>query len=123
MLPALTLGVEEEYLLVDPDTRDLCTDPPPEFLADCKDQLGDHVTPEFLQCQVEIGTPVCNSITDARHHLVALRSTLIKTAKKHGMRLMASSTHPFANWDQQHHTMHRVTMRCGTICAAPSGEC
>jgi carboxylate-amine ligase len=104
MLPALTLGVEEEYLLVDPDTRDLVADPSPDFMKECKDRLGERVTPEFLKCQVEIGTPVCADITEARYHLTALRSVIINTAEKHGMKLMAASTHPFAQWGQQQHT-------------------
>ena len=104
MIPALTLGVEEEYLLVDPDTRDLVPEPSPDFMKECKDKLGERVTPEFLKCQVEIGTPVCADISEARHHLTALRSTIINTAEKYGMRLMAASTHPFAQWDRQKHT-------------------
>ena len=104
MIPALTLGVEEEYLLVDPVTRDLVTEPSPDFMKGCKDQLGERVTPEFLKCQVEIGTPVCVDITDARHHLTALRSTIINTAEKYGMKLVAASTHPFAQWGAQKHT-------------------
>lgn len=104
MLPALTLGIEEEYLLVDPDTRDLVADPSPDFMKECKERLGERVTPEFLKCQVEIGTPVCADITEARYHLTALRSVIINTAEKHGMKLMAASTHPFAQWGQQQHT-------------------
>ncbi|MEO1250955.1 MAG: carboxylate-amine ligase [Pseudomonadota bacterium] len=104
MMPTLTLGVEEEYLLVDPESRDLVPDPSPDFLADCKEQLGERVTPEFLKCQVEIGTPVCADISEARHHLTALRSVIINTAEKHGMQLMAASTHPFAQWGRQKHT-------------------
>ena len=104
MIPALTLGVEEEYLLVDPKTRDLVEEPSPDFMADCKNRLGERVTPEFLKCQVEIGTPVCADISDARHHLTALRSVIINTAEKHGMQVMAASTHPFAQWGRQKHT-------------------
>lgn len=103
-MPALTLGIEEEYLLVDPETRDLVEDPSPDFLAECKERLGERVTPEFLKCQVEIGTPVCADISEARHHLTALRSVIINTAEKYGMRLLASSTHPFAQWGRQKHT-------------------
>ena len=104
MMPALTLGMEEEYLLVDPKTRDVVEDPSPDFMKDCKDRLGERVTPEFLKCQVEVGTPVCADISEARHHLTALRSTLINTADKHGMKLIAASTHPFAQWGRQKHT-------------------
>lgn len=104
MIPALTLGVEEEYLLVDPETRNLVAEPSPDFMADCKQRLGERVTPEFLKCQVEIGTPVCADISEARHHLTALRSVIINTAEKHGMQVMAASTHPFAQWGRQKHT-------------------
>ena len=104
MIPALTLGVEEEYLLVDPQTRNLVEEPSPDFMKDCKERLGERVTPEFLKCQVEIGTPVCADISEARHHLTALRSVIINTAEKHGMQVMAASTHPFAQWGSQKHT-------------------
>lgn len=104
MLPALTLGVEEEYLLVDPETRDLVAEPSPDFMDECKERLGERVTPEFLKCQVEIGTPVCADIADARHHLTALRQEIINTADKYGMDVMAASTHPFAQWGRQKHT-------------------
>lgn len=104
MLPPLTLGIEEEYLLVDPDSRDLVREPPPDFMKACKETLGDRVTPEFLQCQVEIGTPVCNNIGEARRSLIASRRTIIHHAEKCGMRMIAASTHPFANWDKQRHT-------------------
>lgn len=104
MIPPLTLGVEEEYLLVDPKTRDLVPEPSPDFMTECKNRLGERVTPEFLKCQVEIGTPVCADIKEARHHLTALRSVIINTAEKYGMKLMAASTHPFAQWGRQKHT-------------------
>ncbi|WP_428409098.1 carboxylate-amine ligase [Hyphococcus sp.] len=104
MLPALTLGIEEEYLLIDPQTRDLVPEPSPDFMKECQDRLGERVTPEFLKCQVEIGTPVCADISEARHHLTALRSAIINTAEKHGMKLIAASTHPFAQWGRQKHT-------------------
>ena len=73
MIPSLTLGVEEEYLLVDPATRDLVVEPPPEFMESCREALGERVTPEFLRCQVEIGTPVCADISEVRTHLTAWR--------------------------------------------------
>lgn len=104
MIPALTLGVEEEYLLVDPQSRDLVEEPSPDFMAACKERLGERVTPEFLKCQIEIGTPVCADISEARHHLTALRSVIINEAEKHGMQVMAASTHPFAQWGRQQHT-------------------
>jgi gamma-glutamyl:cysteine ligase YbdK (ATP-grasp superfamily) len=58
--PAFTLGIEEEYLLVDRSSRDLASDPPPEMLSECQARLPSRVTPEFLRAQIEVGTSVCS---------------------------------------------------------------
>jgi carboxylate-amine ligase len=96
-----TIGIEEEYLLINLESRDLCADPPPAFMQACRELLGERVTPEFLRCQVEVGTPVCASIAEARRELAFYRSTLAAEARQHGMGLMAASTHPFADWSRQ----------------------
>lgn len=96
-----TIGMEEEYLLVSLDSRDLSADPPEAFTQACKNLLGDRVTPEFLRCQIEVGTPVCQSIAEARRELAAYRSTIAAEARRHGMGLVAASTHPFAEWREQ----------------------
>ena len=90
-----TLGVEEEYLLVDPETRAACANPKKSFFNDAKEALGDQVTHEFLRCQIEIATPVCQNLADVRKHLTHMRKTLSTIAIDHGMRLVAASTHPF----------------------------
>ncbi len=97
---ALTLGVEEEYLLVDSETGDT-VNPPEEYFRDCKVALSDSVTHEFLQCQIEIATPICQNVGDARKHLTHARAVLSENAKKYDMRLMAASTHPFTSWRRQ----------------------
>jgi len=103
--PSFTVGIEEEYLLVDPETRDLALDPPPEILAECQRRLPQHqVTPEFLRSQIEIGTAVCTNIGEAREALFELRSTVSEVARNHGLGLMAASTHPFADWHLLKHT-------------------
>ncbi len=99
--PILTLGVEEEYLLVDPESRDLVSRPPEAFMDHCKQALGDQVTHELLQAQVEVCTAVCDSIDEVREEIRRLRRTLSGIAREHGMRLIASSTHPSASWRQQ----------------------
>jgi carboxylate-amine ligase len=99
--PSLTLGLEEEYLLVDPKSRDLVAAPPEEFMQCCQDRLGDRVTHELLQAQVEVGTTVCNDVGAARAALNALRATVAATAREFGMAMIAASTHPFANWRAQ----------------------
>ena len=102
----LTLGVEEEYLLVDPETREAAANPPPDFLQACQKALGDYVTPEFLQCQIEIATPVCATVDEAKDHLTEMRLTLAEIAKGFDLRLMAASSHPFTDWRKQKHTPH-----------------
>ncbi len=104
MIPILTLGVEEEYLIVDPLTGDLAKDPPKALFEDCQTELGESVTHEFLKCQIEIATPVCETIAEARRHLATMRSCIKRAAHKYDLELMAASTHPFADWSGQRHT-------------------
>jgi carboxylate-amine ligase len=99
--PSLTLGLEEEYLLVDPASRDLVAAPPPEFMQRCQERLGERVTHEFLQAQVEIGTSVCEDVGTVRAQLAHLRATVAATAREFGMATIAASTHPFAIWRAQ----------------------
>jgi glutamate---cysteine ligase / carboxylate-amine ligase len=99
--PSLTLGLEEEYLLVDPASRDLVAAPPEEFMARCQERLGARVTHELLQAQVEVGTTVCPDVGAARAELIELRATVAATAREFGMAMIAASTHPFANWRAQ----------------------
>jgi carboxylate-amine ligase len=102
-----TIGIEEEYLLVDPVTRDLVAEPPAEMIELCQEALGDslgQVSPEFLKSQIEIGTRVCHSIKEARETLAEVRATLARIAAQHDMALVAASTHPFGLWNVQTHT-------------------
>ncbi len=99
-----TLGIEEEYLLIDKESRDLAAEPPEDLLKDCEKALGEQVTPEFLQCQIEVGTPICTSIAEARTQLSHLRCTIAEITANYGLAPLAVSTHPFATWSAQHHT-------------------
>ena len=99
-----TIGIEEEYLLVDPETGALVPNRDPAFFKACQDALGDKVTPELFQAQIEIATGVCTTVGQARRELRQLRSTLGRLATKHGMALIACSTHPFSTWEDQHAT-------------------
>jgi glutamate---cysteine ligase / carboxylate-amine ligase len=102
--PSLTLGIEEEYLLIDPRTGDLAKDVPPDLPERCADRCKGLVAPEFLQAQIEVGTVVCRNIPEARANLTELRGTVIEVAAEHDLALMAASTHPFAHWQAQRHT-------------------
>ena len=102
--PSFTIGVEEEYLLVDRETRALIVDPPESLMKEFEERCGPQVTSELLRSQVEIGTEVCSTIKDARDELVRLRGAISEVANSHGLAIIASSTHPFSQWKDQKHT-------------------
>ena len=102
--PRLRLGIEEEYLVVDPVGGDLVRAPDPGFMAACRDALGGQVTHELLQAQIEVATPPCATVAEARAELARLRRTVADTASAHGMAILAASTHPFASWTDQEST-------------------
>jgi glutamate---cysteine ligase / carboxylate-amine ligase len=105
--PEFTLGIEEEYFLVDRATRDVVDDPPAAMLAECEALLAGQVGPEFLRSQIEVGTRVCASLAEARADLLRLRTTVATVAARHGMAPIAAATHPFARWDAQKTTERR----------------
>ena len=102
--PAFTIGVEEEYLLVDKETRALVIDPPATLMAEAEEKCGSQVTAELLRSQIEIGTKVCNNVQEVRADLARLRSNIIDVAGRHGLAPIAASTHPFSRWQDQKHT-------------------
>ncbi|MDH3474354.1 MAG: carboxylate-amine ligase [Rhodospirillales bacterium] len=102
--PSFTVGIEEEYLLVDKVTRDLVHDAPDYVMAECERRLEGRVTPEFLQSQIEVGTSKCPDIKAAAAEIFHLRKTVAEVAGEHGLAPIAASTHPFAAWDAQKHT-------------------
>lgn len=101
--PSFTIGVEEEYLLVDAETLDLVA-APDALMAQCQKELETQVSPEFLQCQIEVGTCVCKTVAEAGAELRKLRSTIARHAADHGLAPLAVSCHPFADWHKQHFT-------------------
>ena len=101
--PEFSLGIEEEYLLVDSETFALA-EQPPGLLEACQQKLGDQVSPEYLRCQIEIGSKVCADIAEARDDLRKLRSCISEEAARFGLTPIAVSCHPAADWKQQHHT-------------------
>jgi carboxylate-amine ligase len=102
--PTFSIGIEEEYMLVDKDTRDLISHAPATMLPECEELLQGQVSPEFLQCQIEVGTRVCNTLDEARDDLAYLRRTVSSVANKHNLALVAVSTHPFGRPSQLEHT-------------------
>ncbi|HRD75954.1 MAG TPA: carboxylate-amine ligase [Hyphomicrobiaceae bacterium] len=100
--PSFTIGIEEEYHLVDLRSRNLVSDPPKALIAEVEAALGGHVASEFLRSQIEVGTPVCRTSAETRAELVRLRRALIDATGRHGLAPIAAATHPFArSLDQQ----------------------
>ena len=98
-----TIGIEEEYLLVDRDSLALA-EAPEGLMEACSDEVQDQVAPEFLKCQIEIGTKVCRTVAEAREDLRRLRACVSRHAAAYNLTPIAASCHPFANWRDQHHT-------------------
>ena len=94
--PSFTMGIEEEYLVVDRETRDLIREAPPDMMQKCADRLGEQVTTELMQCQIEIGTRVCNTVQEGRDELIRLRRGVSDVVREYGFEIIAASTHPFA---------------------------
>lgn len=95
-----TIGVEEEYQIVHAETRAL-TQRAGRVLPAAQKALGDEVSNELFLSQIEIGTPVCNTLSEVRAELVRLRRAVIAAAEKAGSRIAAAGTHPFSHWQDQ----------------------
>jgi len=100
-LPEFTIGIEEEYQIIDPETREL-TSYVQKFLEQGRHILQDQIKPEFMQSQVEVGSHICRNIRELRREVIRLRQTIAELAQSNGLRIAAASTHPFSSWmDQQ----------------------
>lgn len=95
-----TIGVEEEYQIVDTETRELRSRSA-EVLPGAQRIVGDEVQPELYLSQIEIGTPVCRTLEEARAELTRLRRAVIKATERDGGHLAAAGTHPFSHWEDQ----------------------
>ena len=94
-----TLGIEEEFQLVDPASGELKSHI--EAMMAAGGHLGDQIKPELHQSVVEVGTPVCADIREAREAVKGLRRALVGMAEESGARIVAAGTHPFSHWKDQ----------------------
>jgi glutamate---cysteine ligase / carboxylate-amine ligase len=97
--PSLTIGIEEEYQIIDPETRQLRS-----YITEILngDSLVlEQVKPELHQSIVEVGTTVCRTPAEARAELVKLRGIVMRLAARNGLKIAASGTHPFSSWVDQ----------------------
>lgn len=103
----ITLGVEEEVFLIDPETRDLVSDPDLRIFDECeKNSVPHKVVRELLRSQIETNTRVCESVAEVRQSLYETRGIISETARKFETEIVAVSTHPFATWQDQKPTPH-----------------
>jgi carboxylate-amine ligase len=99
--PSFSLGIEEEYQTIDPETFDLRSHIGTELMANGKRLLNEKVKAEMHQAVIEVGTGVCANIQAAREDVVNLRRQTVTLAREHGLLLAAGATHPFADWRVQ----------------------
>jgi glutamate---cysteine ligase / carboxylate-amine ligase len=99
--PPLTVGVEEEYMLVDNQSFDLVSGVEPLLDASAKSEFADRLKPELMQCVLESGTVVCDGVPQAEDDLRQIRRYASGLARDHGMRLGAAATHPFSLYEHQ----------------------
>jgi glutamate---cysteine ligase / carboxylate-amine ligase len=95
-----TLGIEEEFAIIDPETRELRSHIQ-EILEYGKVILKEQIKPEMHQSVVELGTEICQSVVDARAHVIDLRSRLAELAARSGLKIASVGTHPFSHWRDQ----------------------
>ena len=102
--PSYTIGIEEEYFVVDRTTRNLVPDLPEELRLALESPPVGMTSPEFMRSQVEIGTPVSRNVAELAEYLALMRRFVSDTVSEHGMAIISASTHPFAVWGDQRYT-------------------
>ena len=95
-----TLGIEEEFQIVDPQSRELRSRVS-EILDEGKTLLGEQLKPEMIQSMIEVGTGICKDIKEARTDITNLRGIVAGLARKQGLEIVAAGTHPFSHWQDQ----------------------
>ena len=100
MAHRFTIGVEEEFQIIDPATCELRSHVM-KLVSAASPDIVEQVKPEMHQSVVELGTEICQSVADARIHVVELRSKLATLAAQSGLKIASAGTHPFSHWHDQ----------------------
>jgi carboxylate-amine ligase len=101
-----TLGIEEEYQIVDPVTKELRSHVSSQMIEEGKLLLSEQIKMEMHQSVIEVGTEVCRNVAEARREVAKLRRTIATLAEKRGLRIVAASTHPISDWKKQEISDH-----------------
>ena len=96
----LTIGIEEEYQIIDPQSRDLKSNIQ-QLLSEEEMTSDAPLKPEFMQSQVEVGSKICRNVQEARQEVKRLRRMVAERAAKSDCRIVAAGTHPFSHWEDQ----------------------
>ena len=95
--PTFTLGIEEEFQVVDPETRELKSHIQ-EMFAEGEKRLKEEIKREMHDPVIEVGTPICRNVTEARREVTRLRGEIIRLTRENGLRIAAAGTHPISHW-------------------------
>jgi glutamate---cysteine ligase / carboxylate-amine ligase len=95
--PSFTLGIEEEFQVVDPATRELKSHIQ-EMFAEGEKRLKDEIKREMHDAVIEVGTPICRDIAHARREITRLRREIITLSRENGLCIAAAGTHPISHW-------------------------
>ena len=95
--PSFTLGIEEEFQVVDPNTRELRSHIA-ELFAEGEKRLKDEIKREMHEAVIEVGTPICQNVTEARAQVSRLRGEIIRLTREAGLRIASAGTHPISHW-------------------------
>src|SRR5215510_4726738 len=102
---SFTLGVEEEYMVIDPQTRELKSHEQ-KIVQEGQKVIKDKVKAEMHQAVVEVGTDICADVDEAYNDVSTLRKTISDIAGSLGLAMGAAGTHPFSHWESQLITDH-----------------
>ena len=103
--PSFTLGIEEEFQVVDPQSRELKSHIA-EMFAEGEKRLKDEIKREMHEAVIEVGTPICQNVDHARREVTRLRGEIIRLTKENGLRIAAAGTHPISHWANVPITAH-----------------
>ncbi len=95
--PSFTLGIEEEFQVIDPETRELKSHIQ-EMFAEGEKRLKEEIKREMHDPVIEVGTPICANVAEARKEVTRLRGEIIRLTRENGLRIAAAGTHPISHW-------------------------
>lgn len=113
--PAFTIGVEEEYQIINPRTRELASKSDKLIESNQPETKAQDLLHELYRCQLEIATDICHTLDDVRQELIQARRSAMLTSQQHGLAIAAAGTHPFSRWQNQKVTQKDRYLSLGEV--------